>query len=256
METPTSTTTAPFSKKSTKPDQINNAEQKQLRNKAFAHNHWLKPLLESVRLVHNKDPNPPPAFFLHEIEKVKAENSENERLCHIQPDLFIRVKPNKDTNGVGYCGFLTHSLVWSIGPALLESINEQRDQDYFRIDASTSKEDFTETHVGGLIRFLYSGELEFDESEKDTMTLMANDFGIEAFCIAVTRVKDGAEEDNNNPFTEKTEGVKKIRQKHRIDGQKGVKSKSVGKNKGVGNKMKENLKDFKAVMEFMKMMKD
>jgi len=218
--------------------------------------HWLKPLLESVRLVHCQASNPPPAFFLNEIAKTRLSNPDDpEKLCLTQPDLFIRVKPNKEDNH-GYAGFLTHSLVWCIGPAVLDSLNGQRGQDYFTIDASTSEEEFTEKHVSKLCQFLYSGELAFEKSDQNTMIMMANDFGIDAFNIAVKQVKDRAEQDSNNPFKEKVENNKKFG-KHRSDSQKSAKNKTVGKNRGEGgNKLKENFKDFKAMLEFMKMMKN
>ena len=91
--------------------------------------------------------------------------------------------------------------------------------------------------------------------------LLADDFGIDAFCVAIQLAKERAEQDSNNPFKEKVEDKKKFG-KHRSDGgKKSFKNKSVGKNRSEGKskgdgKMKENFSNLKTMMEFMKMMKN
>ena len=252
----TTKTTAPFSKKVTKSTtQVDTIEQKTLRNKAFAINSWLKPLLESIRCIECPNPNPPRALFLSEIEKTKFDTNDPEKLNLTLPDLFLRVKSD-NADDSGYTAFLIHSLVLSTGPELIEAINDQKGNPYFTIDAPYhSKEKYTAKHVSKLVQFLYTGELAFEENDRDDLMLMAEDFGIDAFRVALQLAKERAEQDSNNPFKEKVENKKKF-DKHRSEIQKSAKNKSVGKNRGEGSKMNENFKDFKAMVEFMKMMKN
>lgn len=255
-------TSTPFSRKVTKSTtQVDTIEHKKLRNKAFAMNHWLKPLLESITLIESPNPNPSPAFFLTAIAKAQIDTHDPANMCLTPPDLFLRVKPDNAEN-IGYTGYLIHSVVLSIGPALLEAINEQKGNDYFVINAPfTSEQQYTAKHCSKFIEFLYTGALAFDESDQKNLMLLADDFGIDAFCVAIQLAKERAEQDSNNPFKEKVEDKKKFG-KHRSDGgKKSFKNKSVGKNRSEGKskgdgKMKENFSNLKTMMEFMKMMKN
>merc|ERR1712130_36416 len=97
---------------------------------------------------------------------------------------------------------------------------------------------------------------------------MAEDIGIEEFTAAVKCIEDFKEKRENNPFNNnKGEGEnscnsqnknhKKEFKNKKQNNNNGGKFKSVGKNGNNGNKnLKDMLKNFNAVGEFMKMMKE
>jgi len=259
---------SPFSK--TSKLQLDNDNNAEVKHHYQCLKTWLEPLITGVKWVEHD----------HEPSRETLYNHVNSVNELVKPDMYIRLPvQKKDTvftdnsggSGIVWNAWLCHSFVWA---PLTQSIADHINKENQGVPGTVTILDLShltleKTIIEKVIRFIYTGALNFKKSESESLKQFAVQLNIKHLCCAI---QSAIETEHSVPFhngrlhnnSGKQSGRKanhdrKMRTSplgHKTGKNRGAKSGgNHRKNKQGGNKSASGLADLKTAMEFIKMFK-
>merc|ERR1712226_579279 len=127
-------------------------------------------LLSCVKICQTNLESPGDDFFNREYEKAKLIAEQAGKLVITVPDLFIRVRGSDKETEMHYTGFLVHSIIFGAVCPTLQSIFAEDKKFYLaQMFSEPGPCAWTANDFSKLVKFVYKGELYFEESEKGVM---------------------------------------------------------------------------------------